>query len=105
MHSDVHISSSSNLKPVLKQGGVFFASQHEVPFIFVSKSKRNLAGRQKAVGLNKEMKERAEEERSPGRQFEEGKKKRWQRKRRKSERRGQNRSRRRRMNWKTSIWR
>lgn len=45
-----------------------------MPFIFVSKSKRNIAGRQKAAGLNKEMKERAEEERRPGRQFEKEKK-------------------------------
>lgn len=68
MHSDVHISSSLNLKPVFEaRRGFFFASQ---PFIFVSKSKRNIAGRQKAAGLNTEMKEQAEEERSPGRQFE-----------------------------------
>lgn len=45
-----------------------------MPFIFGSKSKRNIAGRQKATGLNKEKKERAEEERSPGRQIEKEKK-------------------------------
>lgn len=60
--------------PFLKQGGGFFASRHDEPFIFVSKSKWNIAGRQKAAGLNTEMKERAEEERSPGRQFEQEKK-------------------------------
>lgn len=74
MHSDIGISSSSNLKPVFEARKGFFASQHDVPFIFVSKSKRNLAGRQKAAGLNKELKEQAEKERSSGRQFEKEKK-------------------------------